>query len=79
MLLRRGEKAGLDRCRVHPHIFRKAFATAFLDGGGDAERLRVLAGWSSMEMIRVYADLNLPRLREAHRRAGPVDRMMGKQ
>ena len=24
--------------RVHPHIFRKAFATAFLDGGGDAER-----------------------------------------
>ena len=78
MLLRRAKKAGLERCRVHPHIFRKAFATAFLDNGGDAERLRVLAGWSSMEMVRIYADSSLKRLQEAHHRAGPVDRMMGK-
>lgn len=75
MLCRRGKCAGLDRCRVHPHIFRKAFVTEFLDNGGDSERLRVLAGWSSLAMLQVYADSRLDRLRAAHERAGPVDRM----
>lgn len=75
LLVRRAARAGLARARCHPHIFRKAFATAFLDNGGDAERLRVLAGWSSLEMVRVYADSSLRKLQEAHRRAGPVDRM----
>lgn len=75
MLVRRGKCAGLERCRVHPHIFRKAFVTAFLDNGGDSERLRVLAGWSSLAMLQVYADSRLDRLRAAHERAGPVDRM----
>lgn len=75
LLVRRGAEAGLERCRVHPHIFRKSFATTFLDNGGDAERLRVLAGWSSMEMVRTYADSSLRRLQEVHRRAGPVDQM----
>ncbi len=75
MLVRRSIKAGLERCRTHPHIFRKGFATMFLDNGGDTERLRVLAGWSSMEMVTVYTDSSLRRLQEAHRRAGPVDRM----
>lgn len=75
MLARRGQRVGLERCRVHPHIFRKAFVTAFLDNGGDSERLRVLAGWSSMAMLQVYADSRLERLRAAHQRAGPVDRM----
>lgn len=75
MLTRRGKRAGLERCRVHPHIFRKAFVTAFLDNGGDSERLRVLAGWSSLAMLQVYADSRLERLRAAHERAGPVDRM----
>jgi integrase/recombinase XerD len=75
LLMRRGALAGLERCRVHPHIFRKSFATIFLDNGGDTERLRVLAGWSSMEMIKIYADSSLRRLQEVHRRAGPVDQM----
>ena len=75
LLVRRSRQAGLARGRTHPHIFRKAFATIFLDNGGDTERLRVLAGWSSMEMVKIYADSSLRRLRDAHRRAGPVDKM----
>jgi integrase/recombinase XerD len=75
LLVRRGALAGLERCRTHPHIFRKSFATTFLDNGGDTERLRVLAGWSSMEMVKIYADSSLRRLQEVHRRAGPVDQM----
>lgn len=75
MLVRRSASAGLPRGRTHPHIFRKAFVTGALDGGMDAERVRVLAGWSSMAMLKVYADSSLDRLQEAHKRAGPVDRM----
>jgi integrase/recombinase XerD len=75
LLVRRSVQAGLARCRTHPHIFRKAFVTGSLDNGMDAERVRVLAGWSSMAMFKVYADSTLGKLQEAHRRAGPVDKM----
>lgn len=77
MLRRRAGLAGIDTRRVHPHIFRKAFVTASLDNGMDAERVRVLAGWSSLEMLKIYTESDLTRLIEAHRRAGPVDRMFG--
>jgi site-specific recombinase XerD len=50
LLRRRAELAGIDPVRVHPHIFRKAFVTSSLDNGMDAERVRVLAGWKSLEM-----------------------------
>jgi len=75
MLRRRAERAGLHPSRCHPYIFRKAFATSFLDYGGDPERLRVLGGWANMDMLKVYVNSCLGRLRDAHRRAGPVDRM----
>lgn len=78
LLVRRSVTAGLERCRTHPHIFRKAFVTSSLDNGMDAERVRVLAGWTTMAMFKVYADSSLSRLQEAHRRAGPVDRMAEK-
>jgi integrase/recombinase XerD len=75
LLVRRSIKAGLERGRTHPHIFRKAFVTNSLDNGMDDERVRVLAGWTTMAMFKVYTDSSLRRLQEAHRRAGPVDRM----
>jgi hypothetical protein len=30
-------------------------------------------------MLKIYAESDLKKLREAHRRAGPVDRMMEKE
>lgn len=48
LLVRRSVEAGLERCRTHPHIFRKAFVTGALDNGMDAERVRTLAGWTTM-------------------------------
>ncbi len=71
---RRARQAGLEN-RVHPHIFRKTFATNWLDNGGDPERLRVLAGWSSLEMLKIYAGSSPDKLMEAHRRAGPADKL----
>jgi integrase/recombinase XerD len=75
IMWRRGKKAGLERCRTHPHIFRKAFVTGALDNGMDPERVRVLAGWTTMAMMAFYADSALGRLKAAHKRAGPVDLM----
>lgn len=75
ILRRRAALAGLEPRRVHPHIFRKTFTTAFLDNGGDPERLRILAGWADYSMLAVYTESSAARLVEAHRRAGPVDHM----
>jgi len=72
---RRAAQAGVDR--LHPHLFRKSFATLWLDNGGDIERLRVIAGWRSLDMIPVYVCSAIQQLEQAHRRAGPVDRLLG--
>jgi site-specific recombinase XerD len=77
MLRKRAIAAGVDTRRVHPHIFRKAFATALLDNGADAERVRVLGGWESVEMLRVYAASDFARLKAVHKSASPVDCMLG--
>lgn len=72
---RRAGAVGL-RERVHPHLFRKAFSTHWLDNGGDVERLRVLAGWSAehaAKMLEIYIASQLDNLQAAHAKAGPVD------
>ena len=71
---RRAAQAGVDR--LHPHLFRKLFATAWLDNGGDVERLRIIAGWQSLDMLPVYVRSAIRQLEQAHRRAGPVDRLL---
>lgn len=71
---RRARRAGVER--VHPHLFRKTFATCWLDNGGDVERLRVIAGWRSWEMLPVYVRSALQQLSRAHQQAGPVDRIV---
>ena len=72
---RRAEQAGVGR--LHPHLLRKTFATAWLDNGGDVERLRIIAGWQSLDMLPVYVRSAIRQLEQAHRRAGPVDRLLG--
>ncbi len=76
-LKRRARAVGMED-RVHPHLFRKTFATHWLDNGGDPERLRVLMGWSTetlSQMLEIYVASQKDHLVEAHRRAGPVDNL----
>jgi len=73
----RAAKAGLGK-RVHPHLFRKTFATHWLDNNGDPERLRVLAGWSPQtlaQMLEIYVASKRDHLERAHAQAGPVDNL----
>lgn len=71
---RRAGQAGIKR--LHPHLFRKSFATRWLDNGGDVERLRVIAGWRSLDMVPVYVRSAIQHLEQAHLRVAPVDSLL---
>ena len=76
-LKRRARAVGLEK-RVHPHIFRKTFATNWLDNDGDSERLRVLMGWSPetlTQMLEIYISSKRTHLEAAHAKASPVDNL----
>lgn len=52
MLNRRAAQAGIDR--VHPHMFRHAFAHYWqAEGGNDSDLMRLM-GWKSREMLLRY-------------------------
>lgn len=58
------------------HAFRRGFAIAFLENGGDPEDLRTLAGWESAQMLRRYTKATeTQRARRAHRKFSPVDHL----
>jgi len=58
------------------HAFRRGFAIAFLENGGDPEDLRTLAGWESSQMLRRYTKATeTQRARRAHRKFSPVDHL----
>jgi integrase/recombinase XerD len=72
---RRANDAGLDR--VHPHLFRKTFATWWIRNGGDIDRLKKLGGWKTDEALQVYILLGkYEDLKEAHQEFGPVDNLL---
>jgi integrase/recombinase XerC len=73
---RRAVQAGLDPARLHPHAFRKSFATRWTENGGDRIRLKQIGGRFTDEVLERYvllADRN--KLAEGHRCYGPVDRL----
>lgn len=53
MVKKRAALAGVDD--VHPHRFRRTFADNWLSEGGSTDGLMAIAGWDSMEMIKLYA------------------------
>ena len=74
MLRRHAKTAGIDPSRVHPHVFRKIFATWWIKNGGDEQRLMALGGWNGPEMLRIYVQLgNLEDLLDGHADYSPVD------
>ena len=68
-----GLRAGVEKC--HPHRFRHTFAVMFLRNGGSSLALQRLLGHSTMEMVRHYVKLSEVDLKDAHRRASPVENL----
>lgn len=71
LLVRLGERAGLEKC--HPHMFRHTFAINYLRGGGDVLTLQALLGHSNLEMVRRYARIAKIDLQRQYGKASPVD------
>ncbi len=72
LIRRRAEQAGLEAARFHPHIFRKFFATAWIENGGDEYRLMKTGGWSDHSLLEVYVRLARRRdLQKAHQKYAP--------
>jgi site-specific recombinase XerD len=72
MIGRRAEEAGL--VGIHPHVFRHAFAHAWLAAGNSESALMRVAGWKSRSMLARYgASLADERAREEHRGFSPTD------
>jgi len=74
MVKRRAAEAGLDPTKFHPHLFRKVFATLWVDNGGRESQLLSLAGWTTTEMLGIYLlGSQKDRLQIAHRLHSPGD------
>ena len=72
-LQRRANQAGLGR--IHPHLFRHAFAHYWLAAGGNETDLMRLAGWRSRSMLDRYgASAGTDRAIAAHRTFSPGNR-----
>lgn len=68
-------KAGIQGKRLGPHTCRHTFAKSFLMNGGDLLTLQRILGHSSLEVVRMYVDLNVKDLIEQQRQFSPVDRL----
>lgn len=74
MMRRRGAAVGLPD--LHPHMFRRASATRFLDAGGTEADAMHIYGWKSPEMPRRYTrETARERARANHARLSPGDRL----
>jgi len=69
-LTRYSEKIGL---KIRPYDLRHTFALLYLKRGGDVFALQRSMGHSDLSMTRRYIALNENDLKEAHKKASPVD------
>jgi len=71
----RGREAGISG-RLHPHLFRHAYAHSMLAAGMQETDLMAVVGWKSRDMVARYAaSTRAERALTAARALSPVDRL----
>jgi integrase/recombinase XerC len=73
MLSRLGRKVGVKPCL--PHRFRRSFAIFCLRNGMDLERLRILMGHESLDILYKYLAIAAADIEKAHTEHSPGDHM----
>ena len=68
-----GKRADVMPC--NPHKFRHTAARLYLRNGGDVLTLQQLLGHETLEVTRIYAQIEREDLERTHERVSPVDRM----
>jgi site-specific recombinase XerD len=66
-------RAGIDGKRIGPHTCRHTFARQFLMNGGDLLTLQRILGHSTLDVVRLYVDLDTRDLLKQQRRYSPMD------
>lgn len=66
MLKKIGEKAGVDK--VHPHRFRRTFATNALNKGMPIQHVQKLLGHSSMDTTMIYCVVDMDTIKMEHKK-----------
>lgn len=69
------KNAGIDLPRISAHTWRHTFAKEFLKAGGDIASLRVIGGWSTLDMPHRYANWTETEAKLKHAECGLVDRL----
>ncbi len=67
-------KTGMRDRKVGPHTCRHTFAKRFLMNGGDLLTLQRILGHTSLEVVRMYVNLDTQDLLAQQKRFSPVDR-----
>jgi len=61
---------------ISPHALRRTFVILSLRGGMDVLHLQALGGWSSLDMVYHYAQLEDIDLLEGHKAHSPIDNLL---
>lgn len=61
-----GKKAGVEN--VHPHRFRRTFATDMLNHGMELEKVSKIMGHTKIETTMIYCNIKQDSIREAYKR-----------
>lgn len=70
-----GKKAGLEGVRCSPHTLRHTMAKHYLMNDGDLFSLQKILGHRSLDVVRLYVELDREDIKIQHRKHSPVDLM----
>jgi integrase/recombinase XerD len=73
ILARACREVGISGKRLGPHTCRHTSARSFLINGGDVLTLQRILGHSSLEVVKLYANLDMNDLLAQQRKYSPMD------